>query len=705
MPDRVETRTNSISLPELLQLAENVPAMLAVFDADTFRCVYANERYAALSGKRASEILGKTFEQIIGRVAADDIKPYVKRVLENNETVNYVRTITLPTGDTRHLEVSLAPDTQRNVRRAYVLISDVTRHRAAELALEQSVERLRKFMAASAEGIAFHIDGIITDVNQALLDMLGYVQQEFVGRPTLNFVPVEEHERVRQVIVSGAETSYESWAIHKTNGAIPVEYIVRDMVWAGVRQRMVIVRDLSERKAIEQRIRFLALHDSLSGLPNRASLDEHLAKLTSDPSQAPFATLFIDVDQLKRVNDSLGHAAGDRLLKELAERLERLCNAENANSDDAWLSRIGGDEYVITYRANDEHLLSQFVKRVVDTFSSPLRIEHREIRISASIGIAKFPEDGDTPTQLLKNADAAMYLAKTEGRNTVRYFDHSLAMRADAMLETEQALAVALKQNQFRLYFQPIVSGDGRQLIGAEALLRWQHPTRGLLRPDEFIQVAEEGQLIVAIGQWVLNEALNHAARWLSLGWLDARVAVNLSSNEFRDLDFADRVLTTLRDRKLNGSHLELEFTERMLMDHEPSVRLSLDKLRGAGIGLAVDDFGTGFSSLSRLRVLPIDTLKIDQSFVADIPESHSALAIVTALLQLGRGLSIDVVAEGVEKEAQRECLELLGCSAMQGYLFAEPMTGIEFEQWIIDHREGIESAPRVRRHTRSSIG
>jgi EAL domain-containing protein (putative c-di-GMP-specific phosphodiesterase class I) len=289
-----------------------------------------------------------------------------------------------------------------------------------------------------------------------------------------------------------------------------------------------------------------------------------------------------------------------------------------------------------------------------------------------------------------------MYLAKTEGRDTVRYFDESLAKRADARLETEQALVVALRESQFQLFFQPIVSGDGRQLIGAEALLRWAHPTRGLLRPDEFVEIAEEGHLIVAIGQWVLLEALSHASRWIALGWHDARVSVNLSSNEFRDPGFSERVLIALESRQLSGAHLELEFTERMLMDHEAVVRAPLAALREAGVSLAIDDFGTGFSSLSRLRAMPIDTLKIDQSFTADIPESHSALAIVTALLQLGRGLSIDVIAEGVETEAQRECLELLGCAAMQGYLFAEPMSGSEFEQWLREHHESIDSPPRV---------
>jgi diguanylate cyclase (GGDEF)-like protein/PAS domain S-box-containing protein len=704
--DLTATAQSGVSCAELKQLTENVPVMLAVFDAATMRCIYANKRYAALTGRDHTQLIGQAFETIVGAATFDAIKHHIHRATTQREAVNYSRALAMPNGEIRHLDVSFAPDARAGVDRLYVLISDVTQRRVTEIALEQSAERLRKFMAASAEGIAFHIDGIITDVNLALTQMLGYSAEEFIGKSTLEFVPAEEHERVRAVIQSGAETSYESRALHKTRGAIAVEYIVRDMVWEGVFQRMVIVRDLSERNTSEQRIRFLALHDALSGLPNRASLDEHLLALVAARPVQPFATLFIDVDQLKRVNDSLGHAAGDQLLTELSQRLStrlsQQCLASSQIPGQAWLARIGGDEFVATYLMQDEADLKRFVDAVMASFEAPFRVEHREIRVSASAGITVYPKDGNTPSQLLKNADAAMYVAKGEGRDTVRYFDASLARRADLVLETSQALATAVQGNQFRLYFQPLLSADGKELLGAEALLRWQHPERGLLAPDEFIHIAEEGHLIVTIGHWVLAEALRHVKHWISLGWVDARVAVNLSSNEFSDAGFTDFVLNALADAKLDGTHLEFEFTERMLMDVKGDTRASLDALKAAGIALAIDDFGTGFSSFSRLRAMPIDTLKIDQSFVADIPDSHSALAIVTALLQLGRGLSIDVLAEGVETESQRECLELLGCSMMQGYLFAKPMSGDDFCAWMQAHRQRNQhSGPRVRHRLR----
>jgi EAL domain-containing protein (putative c-di-GMP-specific phosphodiesterase class I) len=299
------------------------------------------------------------------------------------------------------------------------------------------------------------------------------------------------------------------------------------------------------------------------------------------------------------------------------------------------------------------------------------------------VGVAIYPEHGDTASQLLKNADAAMYLAKNDGRDTIRVFDRGLADAADRALEVEQALSIALRERQMRLYFQPILSADGSRLLGAEALIRWHHPERGVVLPDEFIRIVEQSPLIAPIGQWVLLEALRHAKSWIDMGWGDARVAINLSSQQFRDPLFAESVVAALAEVAIHGKHLEIEFTERMLMGDKANLNETLDKLRSAGVELAIDDFGTGFSSFSRLREMPIQQLKIDQSFVADLPHSHSALAVVTSLLQLGRGLSIDVVAEGVENEAQRECLELLGCDAMQGYLFATPMPGEVFAQWI----------------------
>jgi diguanylate cyclase (GGDEF)-like protein/PAS domain S-box-containing protein len=679
--------TPSISFEELKQLANAVPAMLACFESPSLKCLYANAAYAGLSGKRFEEVIGCSYAQLIGEREALAIRPYIDRVLATGKTVNYERSYTDATKTKRFIEVSLLPNREINMDRIFVLISDITQHRHSEIAAQQSAQRTRKFFEASEEGILFHTGGLITDVNPSLLRMMGYSESQMIGRRTIEFVPEELRTNVLQVIASGIEVNYESAVIRRDGTVLEVEYIVRNIAIEDGSQRMVIVRDLTARKASEARIRFLAFNDSLTGLPNRGQLDERFAMFIEQCSvqRWNFATLFLDLDQVKRVNDSLGHHAGDTLLCEVAARLARICRGDGTGNryGEAWLARLGGDEFVIVLHYLESGELEHFVSALMATFNEPVLLDAREIRVSASVGVAIYPQDGQTATQLLKNADAAMYFAKNQGRATVRYFDSSLALAADLALETEQELSAAMAQQQFVLFFQPQLSLDGLRLCGVEALIRWNHPTRGLVSPEYFIRIAEDVHLILPIGQWVMDQALSQVKLWQTAGWREARVAVNLSSNQFRDGDFVQNVVNALERANVSGQCLELELTERMVMGEQSQVLSVLRQLKALGITLSIDDFGTGFSSLSRLRSLPIDLLKIDQSFIEDIPESHSALAVVTSLIQLAKGLSMQVVAEGVETEAQRECLDLLGCPIAQGYLSARPMAADEFLQWL----------------------
>ena len=680
----VPASSSTLSLEDLMRLMDEVPVMLACFDAATHRCLYANVHYARLGGLAPEQAVGRTAEEIIGQEATERIRPAVERVLAERTTVTYSRSIDTD-GQRRWIEVSLVPWGAPQPERLFVMITDITKHRAAEVASKQSNDRLAKFMAASVEGIAFHVGGVITDVNPPLLRLLGYDSDQMTGRRTIDFVPPSEHARVRQVMSSGAELSYESLALHRDGHAIPVEYIVRDMDWAGQRQRMIVVRDLTESRAAQDRIRFLAVHDALTGLPNRVHLDEHLCEMIemSGPERTPFAVLFLDLDQLKRVNDSLGHASGDEVLIAVAEKLSAFCAARSPLDHEAWLARHGGDEFVMTYRAADRTQLVDFVDSVRRVFETPTQVGTRSFRVTASIGVAIYPEDGETPSQLLKNADAAMYLAKTAGRDAARYFDRAIARAADHALLIEEALGPAIDNGEFELYFQPELSADGKRLVCVEALLRWNRGGLGLLTPDEFIPVAESLHQIIPLGQWVLDSAMTQLVRWRTAGWHDARVAVNLSSNQFRSPDFVDSVLAALQRHGLTGASLELELTERMVMGHDPAMQVALTRLRDAGITLAIDDFGTGFSSLSRLRTLPVETLKIDQSFVRELPASASSVAIVNTIIELAHGLAMTAVAEGVETTEQRQCLESLGCRVMQGFLFARPMPAAEFDRWL----------------------
>jgi len=688
-----------ITLQELQKLTDHVPVMLACYDLPTQRCMYANARYASIGKLTPQQAIGKTFTQILGAEAAEFVRPHLDRMLVDLEPVHYSRPAPAADGTLHWIEVTLIPSGQPLADRVFVIIFDITSNRTAEIKKFESSARLGKFMRASMEAIAFHVGGTITDVNPPLLKMLGYQFDEVVGHQTLEFVPHAEHVRVRQVIASESETAYESFAVCKDGRALPVEYSVRNFEWDGKAQRLIIVRDLSERRAAEERIRFLALHDVLTGLPNRAQLEDHLSLLVSEAHRLKnqFSLFFIDLDQLKRINDSLGHSFGDVLLANVGERLLGFCQTQVSLSEEPWLARLGGDEFVITLSHADAESCHQFSLRLQATLQRPIDIQGRKILITASVGVASYPHDGDTPSQLLKNADMAMYHAKASGRDTTRFFDQSLAHAADHALVIEEELGVALQSKAFVLHYQPEVSTDGQRVLTAEALIRWQHPTRGLLGPDEFIPIAEGLHLILLIGQWVIDEALAQVPRWRQLGWHEPKVAVNLSSNQLREPGFADNVLRSLERLGLSGECLELELTERMVMSDDPNVLATLTRLKNAGVSMAIDDFGTGLSSLSRLRTLPIEKLKIDKSFVMELPDSASSVAIVKSVLELACGLSLAAVAEGVESTAQRQCLESLGCQAMQGFLFTEPLAADAFADWLAALFERGEGATQAR--------
>ncbi len=674
-----------ITFPELRALTDAVPVMLACFDIASRRCIYANAEYAALGAMTCDEVLGKTIEQIIGPDAAERVKPHLALLLAERRTVTYTRSTSAP-GDAPHwIEVRLVPCGLPLIDRVFVMVFDITPNRVAELSSRDSSERLSKFMQASLEGLAFHVKGTITDVNPPLLKLLGYTFEEMVGHQTLEFVPAPHHPLVQQALSAGGEVTYESFAIHKSGREMPVEYSARNFEWNGQTQRLINVRDLSERRAAEARIRFLALHDVLTGLPNRAQLDDQLRVSVADASRTGsfLSVFFIDLDQLKRVNDSLGHSVGDLLLIGVADRLLAFCEQPRVAQQKPWLARLGGDEFVIILPQTGRQQNEAFSLELQATLQHPIDIQGRKIRVTASVGVATFPHHGSTPSELLKNADAAMYLAKDAGRDATRFFDPSVAIRADRALIIEHELDHALRHNEFELFYQPQVSIDGTRMVGVEALIRWRHQTRGLLGPDEFIAIAEGLYLILPISQWVLDTALAEVPRWRELGWKDARVSINLSENQFRLPDFTDSVLRALARQGLHGDCLELEFTERMLMHEDALIPQMLNTLRNEKVTLALDDFGTGFSSLSRIRMLPIEKLKIDRSFIVELPGTHSAAAIVKSILELARGLGLTAVAEGVETEAQRQCLEEMGCRAMQGYLFAHPMPAAEFCIWL----------------------
>jgi diguanylate cyclase (GGDEF)-like protein/PAS domain S-box-containing protein len=670
-------------------LADNVPALIASFTIGSFRCLFANKRYASTFGWDEDAIVGHTVAEIIGEEAAREIQPHIERALDERRAVSYERELQGPDGLPRWLHVHLVPHYGPDGRAeaGFVLISDITQRRLAERSLRESEERLATFLQASIEGIAFHKDGIITDATPPLCALSGYTLEELVGRHALSFVTPDQVARASAVLQANDEISYDSAVIHKDGSRLPVEFIVRTMMRNGERIRMTIVRDIRDRVAAQERIYHLAHHDALTGLPNRMSLMMQLEHMIADArrNDSQLALLFIDLDHFKRVNDSLGHLVGDTLLQTIARRI-----TESLRSTDL-VARFGGDEFIVLLPSTLQRMdIEEVAQKLLAAIEVPVTADNRLISVTPSIGISMYPNDGETADELIKNADTAMYLAKSRGRANFSWFTSEMASLAYQALVMESQLLGALERGEFVLAFQPQIRAKDGVLVGVEALIRWRHPERGMLQPDSFISLAEKQRVMLPIGQWVLREAARCGKRWRAEGLTSVPIAVNLSTMQFQASGFAALIQQMLMEEGVTGELLELELTERMLMDDLPEVKRKLTELKTLGLRISVDDFGTGYSSLAHLKELPIDKMKIDRSFVHDLPGQQDSAAIVRAIIQMARSLGLSVIAEGVETEAQRSFLSRLDCDELQGLLISAPLEMEAFEAWVRQHEPSV---------------
>ncbi len=653
-------------------IADSVPALIAYYEVGTECCRFANRAYADYNGWTPEAILGKTVREVIGDTAWQAISPFIAQASAGNATT-YTREQTLPNGQKRMISVNLQPhwDEANTLCGSFVLINDITDPWRAGQAIRDSEERMRKFVAATTEGIAFHKDTLITDVNDALIRMGGYTRDEMIGHVTLEFVPKAWHQTVLDYIKAGREDPYESALIHKDGHEFPVEMVAKTMPFEGETCRLVVVRDISARKEAQARIEFMALHDPLTQLPNRAYLTERLNSILALARRrnGQTAILFIDLDNFKTVNDSLGHAVGDALLVEIARRISA------AVRDADVVSRLGGDEFLVVLSdiASSEDA-ARVASKLIDAITSVAHVGGHPLSVSPSIGISVFPADGDTADDLIRHADAAMYHAKESGRSNYQFFVPALFERALEALTRERELREALANNEFVLHYQPKRSGTGAAIVGLEALVRWQHPVRGLVGPDEFIGFAEARGLIAGIDRWVLQTACRQLKAWHDEGCLRVPVAVNLSAVEFKQRDLVREITAVLADTGLAANYLEIELTESVLMDRNSHVLETLNALSSMGVGLTIDDFGTGYSSLGYLRRYPIDKLKIDRCFVSEVTADGHDSAIATAIIQMARSMKLTTVAEGVETQAQLETLGGMGCDQFQGYLISHPL-------------------------------
>jgi diguanylate cyclase (GGDEF)-like protein/PAS domain S-box-containing protein len=451
---------------------------------------------------------------------------------------------------------------------------------------------------------------------------------------------------------------------------------------------LMILRDATERRRAEAQIEYLAYYDTLTGLPNRQLFIRDVSRAISAAQRAQknVAVLYLDLDRFKRINDNLGHSVGDALLRSVARRLEHclrpsdvIAPATAGGADAGQIARLGGDEFVIllTDIADDRHI-SRVATRIQQTLCEPFECDGHRFVVTPSIGIAMYPQDGSDIEDLLVKADMAMYQAKDQGRNGHAFYGESMAVRSLGRLELEIDLRRAFDANEFQLYYQPKMDLATGMIVGVEALLRWHHSERGWIPPDKFIPVAEETGMIVAIGDWVIRETCKQIKAWTNTALEHLSIAVNVSVQQFAKEDFVDSVLRTLWQNGIKAHQLELEITESLLMRNVDDTTAALKRLGASGLTLSIDDFGTGYSSLGYLRQFPVDALKIDRSFVKDLPTSSDAAAICAAIIAMARELKLKVIAEGVETDAQLELLRNYRCDQAQGYLISKPISASE---------------------------
>jgi diguanylate cyclase (GGDEF)-like protein/PAS domain S-box-containing protein len=637
---------------------------------------------------RAFEELFAGGEDWIGRHVADMFEPELARVhqerdqplTERPSSATYEMLVPTSGGDTRQLlynKVSFV-DRRGEVAGIIATITDVTQYKETERALEASEARFRVLTESSLDLISV-VDaaGVIRYQSPALRHLLGYDPADTIGRNVAQLVHRDDLEHARAAFrrIIDARQSIE-----------PVEFRLRhrDGMWRTfeslgtnclsnphIHGVVFNSRDVTDRKIIQQRIQHLAYHDNLTGLPNRSLLQDRLAHsiARAERSNRKVAVLFIDLDNFKNINDTLGHDVGDELLRQVARRLSECVRVEDT------IARQGGDEFIVLLDSlEDGRGASLVAQKILNSLRLPFTLGGTEQHVSGSVGIALFPEDGRDAQTLMKNADTAMFHGKGLGKNTYQYFTAQMNIAVKRRMTLESALRRAVLQKNFVLHYQPQIDLESGEIIAVEALVRWQTEDSGMVMPGDFIPLAEETGLINEIGEWVMREGCRQAKEWHDMGLARRRMAINLSARQFGDRGFLDMVTRVLAETGLEPELLELEITESQVMRQTEGMILLLNKLAEMGVQLAIDDFGTGYSSLSYLKRLPIQKLKIDQSFVRDITVDPNDTAIVVAIINMARSLDLETIAEGVETAGQLALLRSKGCRVGQGFYFSAPV-------------------------------
>ena len=657
-------------------LFEGNPLPMWVYDYDTLGFIAVNEAAVQHYGFAKDEFLRMTIKDI----RPVEELPVLRGLLDSRRDRNEPRIVKhrKRNGQVFDAEITSFEFLSAGRRSRLVIAVDVTDRRRAEERLRESEERYRHLFERNLAGVyRSTIEGRILDGNDAIARMFGYRdREELLAHGNAHSLYNSEEDRNRLMAQLRENGSLSNVEVHmRRRDGTPVWVIESaTLLENGVLEGTIV--DITDRKTAQEQMEYQAYHDALTGLPNRLlfrdRIDVALAHAKRHHTAA--AVMFLDLDQFKLVNDSLGHTVGDALLQEVGTRLVLSIRADDT------VARMGGDEFtVLLTDVKDPGASAIVAQKLLDAISQPMLIEGHELYVTTSIGIARSPEDGSDAETLLRRADGAMYRAKEAGRNNFQFAATASQETVSERLAIERSLHHAFEREEFVVHYQPMTNLPTGRVVGAEALIRWNHPERGLMSPDDFIPFAEESGLILPIGEWVLRTAVKQMKSWhAEHGPL--RVAVNLSARQFQQRDLTAMIERVLTENDYPPELLDIEITESTAMQNADVSLAVMKRLRQMGVRISIDDFGTGYSSLSYLKRFPIDTVKIDQNFVRDLSDASNDGAIITAVISMARALNLRVVAEGVETEAQLAFLRRENCEVVQGFLHSKPVSAAEFE-------------------------
>jgi len=690
-----------IRMHNLSKLAIDMANILFIVLDEEANILQFNNYAEKLTGYQSAEVLRKNwFDIFIPHYNFEKNMKLFKELLNtvgaNNENENIIICKDKSSRLIRWNNTIVRDRDEKNILLLAIGVN-ITQQKFAEAEIRKQGAMLRSVIDATPDLIYYKDykdqQGRYIGCNRAYEIFVGYTEAEMFGQTDIDIFGPEIGNAFRtrdlKMLASGETFTYDEWITYPDGRKVLLQTIKTPFYGANheIRGVLGIGRDITDRWEAEQTIqqqsnslKYQAYHDALTGLPNRVLLNDRLAQAISKAkrSKTNVAVLFIDLDRFKQINDSLGHHKGDEVLRHIASRLKKSLREGDT------IARIGGDEFVVLMESlNRVQHATVMAKKIIHILQEPLVVENSELYVTSSIGISLYPQDGSDSQTLLKNSDAAMYKAKEEGRNTFQYYTKDMTKMAFERVRIEANLRRALKNEELVVYYQPQINQMTGKIIGFEALVRWRDPNLGLISPAHFIPLAEETGLIIPLGERVLLEALLQVKKWSALGLQTGRISVNISAKQLQQENFFKQIRQIIDDNHCDPEKLVLEITEGYVMKNPEHSIILLDQFKSYGIKLAIDDFGTGYSSLAYLKRLPIDKLKIDQSFIQDIPDDSDDAAITRAVVALAKSLNMNVIAEGVETKEQIDFLKETGCEEIQGYYYGKPLPADEATEFL----------------------